>query len=190
MKIFFIVIILLLIAFSNAIASDTNPFNSVFAVSGVVGYSLPISPAGTNSYSDSYFPGWLYGAGLKYYFSRDFSLGAFYCSTSTDHRTEPSAKVSFKPIYLLEGTVSIASMENERVFISIGGGYSSNKVEGTKYPSEWDAIVFTGGLGFEYLMSDVIGLELDFKGFGFLPANDEDMLGISMLGLTMNYYIR
>jgi len=127
---------------------------------------------------------------MKYCLSRDFTIGLFYCNTSTSHRTEPSAKVSFTPIYL-EATLSVASIENERIFISFGGGYSSNKVEGTKYPSAWSSICFTGGAGFEYLISNKLGLEISLKGRGFLPANqDEDLLGISTLGVTVNYYLR
>lgn len=118
--------------------SDNNVLNNSFSISGILGYSIPLSPAGANSYSESYFPGLLFGAGIKYSFNTDFSLGVFANTTSTKHRTESSAKVTFNSVYF-KSFISLASNDVQRIFILTGLGYSNNKVEGTKYPAEWSS---------------------------------------------------
>lgn len=181
--------LILLITLSNSFAEDLKTFDNSFSISGGLGYSLPLSPTGSNSYSESYFPGWLFGGGVRYSFSSNFAIGVFYDTTSTSHRTDPSAKVSFSPIYL-ESLISVASTDNERIFLIAGAGYSKNKVEGSKTPSEWSGAAFIGGAGFEYLLSSTFGFEINLKGFGFLPAgNDYDLLGISSLGMIINLYL-
>ena len=182
-------ILIILITLSYSFAEDFKHFDNSISISGIVGYTLPLSPTGSNSYSESYFPGWLFGGGIRYSFSSNFAIGLFYEGTSTAHRTDPSAKVSFSPI-CLESLISVASTDNERIFLIAGAGYSKNKVEGSKYPSEWNGAVFIGGAGFEYLLSKTFGLEINLKGYGFLPSSsDSDILGISSLGMIINLYL-
>lgn len=188
--IFVCLILILSIIFSINCLADTNVFDKSLSLTGIVGYSIPLSPAGSNSYSESYFPGLLFGAGIKYSFNTDFSLGVFANSTSTKHRTESSAKVTFNSVYL-KSFISLASNDVQRIFISAGLGYSNNKVEGTKYPAEWSSGSFVLGAGFEYLISRNLSLEFDINGYGFLPASSsDDFLGISSLGVVLNYYLK
>ena len=182
--------LVLLVAISTiSYAESLTPFQNSCAVCGILGYSLPLSPSGANSYSESYLPGYLFGGGIKYSLSNNFSLALFYENTSTPHRTQSSAYVSFNPIYL-ETEISVANTNTERFFIIAGAGYSKNKVEGSTSPQEWNGVNFIGGGGFEYMLNKKFSLEFNIKGFGFLPANKgDDILGFSSFTCVINYYL-